>query len=249
MEITLNPGLLPVRETPTEAEADGGAAQSADADFDSFLKLLTAQLRNQDPLQPIDSTEFVAQLASFSTVEQLIGTNDRLDALADRMAASDVAAYASWIGREVAAVDGSAVATGEPIGFRVAPVPGADRVIAEVTGANGRPIARIDLAAGVAEAVWDGRDADGAIPVGEQVAVTLAYLAGEEILERRPALVERLVTGIAATDAGPRLELADGGRLAPEAVTRIGEVPAPPAEAGAPADAAAPQDETVFGIL
>ena len=85
MEITPNPPLLAELariETEEQEEETQTAARSAAADFDSFLNLLTAQLRNQDPLQPIDSTQFVAQLASFSTVEQLIGTNERLDALA-----------------------------------------------------------------------------------------------------------------------------------------------------------------------
>lgn len=50
-----------------------------DTDFDTFIKLLVAQMNNQDPTNPMDSTEFVAQLASFSVVEQTIKTNDKLD--------------------------------------------------------------------------------------------------------------------------------------------------------------------------
>ena len=61
-----------------KAPPDGGSANEMAGDFETFLKLLTAQLRNQDPLQPMDSTEFVAQLASFSAVEQQVRANDRL---------------------------------------------------------------------------------------------------------------------------------------------------------------------------
>jgi flagellar basal-body rod modification protein FlgD len=74
-------------QNPTTRAAGGslGASNPVTADFQSFLRLLTAQLRNQDPLSPLDSTQFVAQLASFSTVEQLASANTRLDKIADRL--------------------------------------------------------------------------------------------------------------------------------------------------------------------
>jgi flagellar basal-body rod modification protein FlgD len=61
------------------------ASVSSTVDFQSFLRLLTAQLRFQDPLAPIDSTQFVAQLSGFSTVEQLVNANRKLDEIAARL--------------------------------------------------------------------------------------------------------------------------------------------------------------------
>ena len=55
--------------------------EKATVDYDSFLRLLVAQMRNQDPTSPTDSSEYFSQLASFSNVEQGLRTNDRLDAL------------------------------------------------------------------------------------------------------------------------------------------------------------------------
>lgn len=55
--------------------------EQATVDYDSFLKLLVAQMRNQDPTSPTDSTQYFSQLASFSNVEQGLRMNDRLDAL------------------------------------------------------------------------------------------------------------------------------------------------------------------------
>ena len=52
------------------------------ADFTSFIELLTAQVRNQDPLAPMDSTQFVEQLATFSSLEQLVQSNDSLASIA-----------------------------------------------------------------------------------------------------------------------------------------------------------------------
>ena len=69
--------------TPTTSTAQ---SSPSDLDYNSFLKLLIAQLQNQDPSQPMDSTAFVAQLASFSQVEQSINAQQqRLDLTADRI--------------------------------------------------------------------------------------------------------------------------------------------------------------------
>jgi flagellar basal-body rod modification protein FlgD len=62
--------------------------QTSTLDYNAFLKLLIAQLQNQDPTKPMDSTEFVAQLASFSNVEQGMKTNSKLDALMTSLALS-----------------------------------------------------------------------------------------------------------------------------------------------------------------
>src|SRR5919205_3255662 len=57
------------------------AASAASVDYEAFLKLLVTQMKNQDPTQPMDSTEYLAQLANFSQVEQSIMTNAKLDEL------------------------------------------------------------------------------------------------------------------------------------------------------------------------
>ncbi|MDX2202962.1 MAG: flagellar hook assembly protein FlgD [Hyphomicrobiaceae bacterium] len=56
-------------------------AAAASLDYNTFLNLLLAQLKNQDPTKPMDSTEYMSQLASFSNVEQSIKTNSKLDSL------------------------------------------------------------------------------------------------------------------------------------------------------------------------
>lgn len=55
--------------------------QSANIGIEDFLKILTAQLNNQDPLKPVDNTEFVAQIAQFATLEQSRELNDKIDSL------------------------------------------------------------------------------------------------------------------------------------------------------------------------
>jgi flagellar basal-body rod modification protein FlgD len=67
--------------TESAAQQTSGLATTGD-EFNNFLELLTAQIRNQDPLEPLDSTQFVEQLATFSTLEQQVQSNTRLDTIA-----------------------------------------------------------------------------------------------------------------------------------------------------------------------
>jgi flagellar basal-body rod modification protein FlgD len=73
-------------------------------DYQSFLKLLVAQMKNQDPTAPMDSTDYVAQLATFSQVEQTVQTNSKLDQILQAQALSQAS---SLIGRTLTSPDGA----------------------------------------------------------------------------------------------------------------------------------------------
>jgi len=224
MEIDPNAALLPRPPSATvpEATAPEDGRPTADADFESFLRLLTAQLRNQDPLKPIDSTQFVAQLASFSTVEQLVQTNNRLDAMAAESAGNQVTALAGWIGREVSGIDGGFRATGEALRFGVPERAGADRVEAVIRTPEDVVLRRLAVTPGApGGALWDGRDGDGRPIVGRDLAIELHYFAGDELIAAQPAEIFRVVTGVRGTGDGPVLDLADGSSIGPGDVARL----------------------------
>lgn len=84
---------------PTDAEKTSG-------DYQDFLTLLTAQLKNQDPLQPLDSTTFVSQLAQFSNVEQQVKMNEKLDGLVANLTTDDFSKASNYLGKYVAAEGG-----------------------------------------------------------------------------------------------------------------------------------------------
>ncbi len=92
----------------TAASTVNSTSQAATVDYDTFLRLLVAQIENQDPTNPMDSTEQVAQLATFSQVEQTIQTNAKLDQMLTLSAVSQVDGL---IGRTLTSSDGSV--TGE----------------------------------------------------------------------------------------------------------------------------------------
>ncbi|WEX88097.1 flagellar hook assembly protein FlgD [Sinorhizobium garamanticum] len=90
--------------TPTVSGAESGADASAAAlNYESFLKLLVAQMKNQDPTEPMDATQQIAQLATFSQVEQTIKTNKNLESLLQRTSLSEADAV---IGKTVTSADG-----------------------------------------------------------------------------------------------------------------------------------------------
>jgi flagellar basal-body rod modification protein FlgD len=92
-------------QTQTQTQSDGTQSTSGPStlDYSSFLKLLTAQMKFQDPTKPMDSTQFVAQLASFSNVEQGIKMNQKLDSLFTSMALNQADGL---IGKTVTSADG-----------------------------------------------------------------------------------------------------------------------------------------------
>jgi flagellar basal-body rod modification protein FlgD len=102
--------------TTVPAGASQAAPKSKTAvDYQSFLKLLIAEMKNQDPTKPMDSTQYVAQLATFSQVEQAVQSNAKLDQI---LQSSALAQADSIIGRSITSADG--VTTGTVAEVRLA---------------------------------------------------------------------------------------------------------------------------------
>jgi flagellar basal-body rod modification protein FlgD len=89
---------------PAGANQTTQATSKTAVDYQSFLKLLIAEMKNQDPTKPMDSTQYVAQLATFSQVEQSVQTNTKLDQILQSSALSQADAI---IGRIITSADGN----------------------------------------------------------------------------------------------------------------------------------------------
>jgi flagellar basal-body rod modification protein FlgD len=99
--VTTTPVAQSPASTSTGAAASTAAANQLGGNFDEFLKLLTTQLKNQDPLSPLDTNQFTQELVQFSSVEQQIQTNTSLNTLISLQQSSQVTGALGFIGHTV----------------------------------------------------------------------------------------------------------------------------------------------------
>ncbi|MEL7640832.1 MAG: flagellar hook capping FlgD N-terminal domain-containing protein [Solidesulfovibrio sp.] len=145
---------------------------------DAFLQLLVTQLQYQDPLSPMDDKEFVAELAQFSSLEQLTEINTGIDNLASIGETQQLMGAVNFIGKKIEAT-GTAVGledgTATPVTFTLPD--DAETCLVNVMDSSGTVVRTVDLGAtgaGSVEFTWDGKDYDGNVmDDGQyQVAVT-----------------------------------------------------------------------------
>ena len=108
--------------------------------FDTFLKLLTAQLQNQDPLEPMDAAQFTQQLVQYSGVEQGIYTNKNLETLIALQQSGGMGSAVNYIGREVEAQNNQAALSGGQAQWTYTLPAVAESVQLVVRDANGKAV-------------------------------------------------------------------------------------------------------------
>jgi len=145
----------------TATTAPATVASQTAVDFNMFLKLLTTQMQNQDPLKPMDSTEYTQQLAQFSQVEQTVKQTGTLADILAQLTTQNMAQASGFIGRDAtfdSAVAGLSAAT--PARWGYAAPPGAT-LTGTITDAAGVKVATMALDPGNGDVRWDGKLDDG----------------------------------------------------------------------------------------
>lgn len=165
---------------PSSAAAAGRTGTQSD--YQTFLNMLTTQMRNQDPLEPMNASDFAAQLATFSSVEQQTQTNQLLTALIGQSGLSDLG---SWVGMEARVTDG-AWYSGQPIDLTPDPAVGADTVTLVVRDSTGAIVDNRSLDPTSLSYRWDGLDdAGNPLPEGKY-SFEIESRAGGELLDTQP---------------------------------------------------------------
>ena len=130
-----------VGAVPTET-----AATKLNADYQMILKLLTTQMQNQDPLDPMDSSEYTQQLVQFSAVEQSIEQTTALKAILARLGTGDVSSASALIGKDVQFDSATSGLAGEsPARWSWSLDGRAESVVAEIRNSLGRKVATVGL--------------------------------------------------------------------------------------------------------
>lgn len=208
------PSPLPGGRTATAGSTMAGG------DFETFLKMLTTQIRNQDPLNPMEGSDFAVQLATFSGVEQQVRTNQLLEQVAIGQMGG-LGALAGWIGKEVRTTAPVSF-EGEPLTLDIRPAIGAERVELVVMDARGREALREDIGLGAGEVDWAGRTEDGPLADGLYSFKLVSY-RGEEVLSTQAVGAYARVTGAEVTADGIRLSLPGGATALEREVTALRE--------------------------
>ncbi|MGY3439964.1 flagellar hook assembly protein FlgD [Marinovum sp. KMM 9879] len=186
--------------TTGSSSAAGNALSQLSNDYQSFITLLTAQIQNQDPLEPMDSTAFVSQLATLTQVEQAVAQNANLEGIASQISSLSAMSGLGLIGRGVVVPSSEAsLAGGESmLGYRLNNE--AQLVTMDITDGSGtilRSLYGLPGSTGALHEVqWDGLDEQGQpLPDGTYgVQLTALDLDGNTVISQTYALSQ--VTGL-----------------------------------------------------
>lgn len=182
----------------TATTAASKAGQALASNFDTFLTLLTTQLKNQDPLSPMDSAEFTQQLVQFANVEQSIAANKNLEQLISLNQSSFAASLVNYIGRTVEANGEMTVLDDGQAKWTYEVPANADKVTLSVTDKDGRVVWTGDgqKTAGSHDFVWNGVGSGGVTqPEGfYKLKVTATDSAGTTL--KATTMVRGVVTGV-----------------------------------------------------
>ncbi|KLJ02728.1 flagellar hook capping FlgD N-terminal domain-containing protein [Luteimonas sp. FCS-9] len=196
------------------AAADKKDASLGQADF---LRLMTEQLKHQDPLKPMENSAFLGQLAQFSTVQGIQDLNGSVDGFANAMASDQLLRGATLVGRDVVLPSAKLALPAEGGATGLVAAPSAGTVNFEVTDANGQAVHQFSVpatAAGEVAFAWDGIDAAGnRLPAGTY-GIAARHLSGSGETSVLSTYVRARVDSVSVGSDGLYLDL-DGLGTAP----------------------------------
>ncbi|MDG2519156.1 flagellar hook capping FlgD N-terminal domain-containing protein [Lysobacter soli] len=188
-----------------------------------FLRLMTEQLQHQDPLNPMENSEFLGQLAQFSTVQGIQGLQTSMDGFKGSLATDQMLRGASLVGRSVLVPSAKMALGAEGSVNGVVAAPDAGTVTFDITDANGQSVRKITVQAEKAGEVafeWDGKDAEGNRLAAGSYGVT-ATIGSGETKKDLSTYVESRVDSVTVGSDGVFLDLAGLGTAPLDYVLRI----------------------------
>lgn len=213
----------PAARLATPAPSTGQATKIS-SDFNTFLRMLTVQMQNQDPLNPIESSDYAVQLATFSGVEQAVRTNELLTEMQSRFQQFGMAEMAGWIGKE-ARSNAPVYYDGTPVTLSPNPAQGATRAVIAIKDAQGNLVTREEIPVSAAPYRWLGAGADGMpLPPGTYT-ISLESMQGVNVIDSRPIEHYALVSEARGGVDGTRLVLNGGVEVLATDVTALRSPP------------------------
>lgn len=204
-------GSADTTSTATSGTASSTAKSKLDDDLNQFLTLLTTQLKNQDPLDPMDSTEFTSQLVQFASVEQQIYQNSNLEKLVSLQETNQVSSLVGFIGKQIEVTGQEFPLENSAAEFTYTMPSGAKSASIIIRDANGLSVYEqsADLDPGQHTFEWDGSTSNGgAAPDGSYTALVTGLDHQSNILTITQTVFGR-VTGIGLDNGVSTLFMGD----------------------------------------
>ena len=186
-----------------QANTAGSKDKLAD-DFSQFLTLLTVQLQNQDPLSPMDTTEFTNQLVAFTGVEQQINTNQKLDSLVAMQLGTSFSQAQNYVGKDISYISSEFAYTGESANIRYSLPQSADYSKINVLNEFGDVVYTTDAAkaAGAHQFRWNGETNNGQPAAPGTYEIVVDALDADENPIKTTSVVTGRVEGVETQDGG-----------------------------------------------
>jgi flagellar basal-body rod modification protein FlgD len=209
MTTTTDPIAAYAAQTQAALAAAQAKKSANELGIDEFLTLMTAQLKNQDPLKPLDGTQFVAQLAQFGTVSGVQEMQTSIEALASSLRATQTLNGATMVGRDIlAAADSFTHVEGGSVSGQIDVPSGAASVQIRITDSTGQVVREMNVSAdaGTATFTWDGRQSDGVLAASGDYDIEAIANVGSE-RESLGVLLAGRVGSISLDASGTELTL------------------------------------------
>jgi flagellar basal-body rod modification protein FlgD len=217
MAITNLPGVTsqvtaainPMTDSKSVSSAIGVDGKTIAGNFQSFLQLLTTQLKHQNPLEPLDTNQFTQQLVQFAQVEQQLRSNEQLAALVALQRTAQGTQALNFVG-ETVVVDGTTTTLANGRAAWMLKVPRTSVANVTIRSSTGQTVfsGNFTMNAGKQPFVWDGRDGSGLQwPDGNySIAITAQDANGQPVAI--PSEIEGVVDSADLTQSPPVLSIA-----------------------------------------
>jgi len=193
----------------TAAGTNALASQQIAGNFQSFLQLLTTQLQNQNPLDPLDTNQFTQQLVEFAGVQQQLNTNDSLATLVSLQKTTQSTQALGFVGKTAVVTGGTAPLTNGTAAWQVS-IPTASVITINIANSTGQTVftGSYDAAAGNNQPFsWNGQGNDGTqYPAGNYTLTATAKDAGGNTVAITTA-IEGTVNSVDLTQSPPLLSI------------------------------------------
>jgi flagellar basal-body rod modification protein FlgD len=222
--------------TTSSATASGTTTSSTSSsraqlssNFETFIKMLTTQLQNQDPMQPMDTNQFTQQLVMYSQVEQQLSTNDKLDSLIGLQKTKGVQSALGYMGWEVSADTKDLALQNKQGIFNITLSKEASSVTIGIADSTGKTVRGLSLTGSefahdgklTQDIVWDGKDSNGnQLEDGVYtISVTAKDASGATV--KSTIRSYGTVTGVDVDSSGNTILKIGDLKISPDSVTSI----------------------------